>query len=120
MRTVGVEEEFLLLGHAGAPVGVAPEAAGGGVQLELKEEMLETGTVPCLTLEIRLPDVRFEGARWFIPSAPPGACRRSLGCADRPRPPPCRRGRRGGDGSHGVAADEVSAVVAGAVEATLA
>ena len=58
MRTVGVEEEFLLVDHAGAPVGVAQEAVGGGVQLELKEEMLETGTVPCLTLEELDADVR--------------------------------------------------------------
>ncbi|HSK32862.1 MAG TPA: glutamate--cysteine ligase, partial [Propionicimonas sp.] len=50
MRTVGVEEEFLLVDEAGAPVGLAQEAAGGGVQLELKEEMLETGTEPCLTI----------------------------------------------------------------------
>lgn len=58
MRTVGVEEEFLLVDEAGAPVGLAQEAAGGGVQLELKEEMLETGTEPCLTLEELGAEVR--------------------------------------------------------------
>ncbi len=58
MRTVGVEEEFLLVDDVGAPVGLAQEAAGGGVQLELKEEMLETGTDPCLTIEELDADVR--------------------------------------------------------------
>ena len=58
MRTVGVEEEFLLVDDVGAPVGLAQEAAGGGVQLELKEEMLETGTDPCLTLAELDADLR--------------------------------------------------------------
>ncbi len=58
MRTVGVEEEFLLVDDEGSPVGLAQEAAGGSVQLELKEEMLETGTDPCLTLEELAADVR--------------------------------------------------------------
>jgi carboxylate-amine ligase len=58
VRTVGVEEEFLLVDDVGAPVGLAQEAAGGGVQLELKEEMLETGTDPCLTLGELDADVR--------------------------------------------------------------
>lgn len=58
MRTVGVEEEFLLVDEVGAPVGLAQDAAGGGVQRELKEEMLETGTDPCLTLEELDGDVR--------------------------------------------------------------
>lgn len=44
------EEEFLLVDASGAPVGLAQEAAGGEVQLELKEEMLETGTDPCLAI----------------------------------------------------------------------
>ena len=50
MRTVGVEEEFLLVNPAGRPIGVAGVAADGeAVELELMEQMLETGTVPCLT-----------------------------------------------------------------------
>ncbi len=60
MRTVGVEEEFLLVDDAGAPVSLAQEAAGGGVQLELKEEMLETGTVPCLTIGELEAEVRHQ------------------------------------------------------------
>lgn len=51
MRTVGVEEEFLLVDAAGAPVALAREVANGQVELELKEQMLETATEPCLTLE---------------------------------------------------------------------
>jgi len=62
MRTVGVEEEFLLLAADGRPTGVAqtavrrhqihndpddPERPGGGVEVELKEQQLETGTHPC-------------------------------------------------------------------------
>jgi carboxylate-amine ligase len=48
MRTVGVEEEFLLVDPEGRPVGVAGIAASGStVQLELMEQMLETGTRPC-------------------------------------------------------------------------
>lgn len=65
MRQVGVEEEFLLVGDDGAPVGVAslaaeqhrqtagapdPERPGGGVELELKQQQLETGTPPCTTM----------------------------------------------------------------------
>ncbi len=60
MRSVGVEEEFLLVDEGGSPVGLAQEAAGGGVQLELMEEMLETGTEPCLTLEELDSDVRHQ------------------------------------------------------------
>lgn len=50
MRTVGVEEEFLLVDASGHPVGVAGAAADGIlVELELKEQMLETGTPPSHT-----------------------------------------------------------------------
>jgi len=58
VRTVGVEEEFLLVDEAGAPVGRAQEAAGGGVERELKEEMLETGTEPCLGIADLAAEVR--------------------------------------------------------------
>ncbi|MGV8907523.1 MAG: YbdK family carboxylate-amine ligase [Propionicimonas sp.] len=58
MRTVGVEEEFLLVDEAGAPVGLAQEAVGVGVERELKEEMLETGTEPCLSLRDLAAEVR--------------------------------------------------------------
>ncbi|MGC3995255.1 MAG: glutamate--cysteine ligase [Propionicimonas sp.] len=49
MRTVGVEEEFLLVDAHGYPVGVAGAAADDAqVELELMEQMVETGTSPCL------------------------------------------------------------------------
>lgn len=60
MRTVGIEEEFLLVDAAGAPVRLAPEAARDGVERELKEEMLETGTEPCLSLTDLQAEVRHQ------------------------------------------------------------
>ena len=50
MRTVGVEEEFLLVAADGSPVALAQAAAGGDIELELKEQMLETATNPSLQL----------------------------------------------------------------------
>ncbi len=48
MRTMGVEEEFLLVDHEGRPVGVSGVAARAAeVDRELMEQMLETGTLPC-------------------------------------------------------------------------
>ncbi|QCB93265.1 carboxylate-amine ligase [Cellulomonas shaoxiangyii] len=74
MRTVGVEEEFLLVGPDGAPVGAAGAAVrayelrtggeddesepGGGLEGELKEEQLETGTHPCEDLGALADEVR--------------------------------------------------------------
>ncbi|MEA5054428.1 MAG: glutamate--cysteine ligase [Propionicimonas sp.] len=71
---MGVEEEFLLVGDDGVPAGVASLAAqahqdsipdeaddprpGGGVALELKEEMLETGTHPCTTVDQLVREIR--------------------------------------------------------------
>lgn len=57
MRTIGIEEEFLLVSPEGLPVGLAPAVVGGAVMGELKEQMLETGTPPCteaaeLTMEV--------------------------------------------------------------------
>lgn len=67
MRTLGVEEEFLLVDPDGRPVGVAGEAAGAGrVELELMEQMLETGTRPCrdaAELEAELATHRGRAAR---------------------------------------------------------
>lgn len=84
MRTVGVEEEFLLVDEAGAPVGLAQGAAGGGVQLELKEEMLETGTDPCLTLVELDADVRKQ--RQVAASAAEAAGARLAALATSPLP----------------------------------
>lgn len=59
MRTVGVEEEFLLVSADGSPVALAQAAATDfDVELELKDEMLETGTTPCLSLEQLAAELR--------------------------------------------------------------
>lgn len=74
MRTVGVEEEYLLVGPDGAPAGAAAAALrayeraggtpdpehepGGGLEGELKEEQLETGTHPCEDLGALADEVR--------------------------------------------------------------
>ncbi len=79
MRTVGVEEEYLLVGAEGAPVGAAtaalrayelrggaPDAEpepGGGLEGELKEQQLETGTHPCEDLGALADEVRAGRAR---------------------------------------------------------
>jgi carboxylate-amine ligase len=84
VRTVGVEEEFLLVDDVGAPVGLAQEAAGGGVQLELKEEMLETGTQPCLTLSELSAEVR--GQRVVASAAAEAAGAQLVALATSPLP----------------------------------
>ncbi len=86
MRTMGVEEEFLLVGPDGVPSAVAAEvieaagtsapteaglgasggsrparagdAPGGELELELMEEQLETGTHPCADLSDLAQEIR--------------------------------------------------------------
>lgn len=75
MRSVGVEEEYLLVGPDGAPTGVAEAALaayeqrtgrdadggpepGGGLEPELQQEQLETGTRPCVELRDLVAEVR--------------------------------------------------------------
>lgn len=86
MRTMGVEEEFLLVGPDGIPTAVATEviessgttevtegglgasggsrpdrsggAPGGDLELELMEEQLETGTHPCADLSDLAQEIR--------------------------------------------------------------
>ncbi len=60
MRTVGVEEEFLLVAADGSPVALAQAAVSGELELELKEQMLETGTRPCLDIAELADDVRLQ------------------------------------------------------------
>ncbi|MFF2050110.1 glutamate--cysteine ligase [Leifsonia sp. NPDC058194] len=65
MRTVGVEEELLLVDARGAASPVAPLAladapdAGGGpaVSAEIQQEMIETQTRPCETMTALLADI---------------------------------------------------------------
>ena len=82
MRTMGVEEEFLLIGPDGVPTAVAAEVIettdtpdpgegglgasggsrhdtpGGELELELMEEQLETGTHPCADLSDLAHEIR--------------------------------------------------------------
>lgn len=54
MRTIGVEEELLLIDPAtGAPVAVAGSvlAVGDGLEAELQQQQIEIGTQPCVTLD---------------------------------------------------------------------
>lgn len=57
VRTVGVEEELMLIGHDGAPLARAQEVLGsaepadGPLEHELMEEQIETATPPRSTLE---------------------------------------------------------------------
>jgi len=56
-RTVGVEEELMLVGHDGAPIARAQDVIGsaepadGPLEHELMEEQIETATPPRSTLE---------------------------------------------------------------------
>ncbi|MBE7700651.1 glutamate--cysteine ligase [Oerskovia sp. Sa1BUA8] len=87
MRTMGVEEEFLLIGPDGVPTAVAAEVIetasttepvegglgasggsreglpGGELELELMEEQLETGTHPCADLSDLAREIRDGRAR---------------------------------------------------------
>ncbi|MEN0070523.1 MAG: glutamate--cysteine ligase, partial [Propionicimonas sp.] len=94
MRKFGVEEEFLLVGDDGAPIGVATEAAaahertasadtvdapGGGVDLELQRQQLETGTHPCRTTDELLRELRDGRRRLGEAAAQAGASLAALG-----------------------------------------
>lgn len=79
MRTVGVEEEYLLVGPDGVPVALAAAAIrartpadeplavvqgpGGDLESELKQQMIETGTHPCEDLSALAAEVRAGRAR---------------------------------------------------------
>ena len=88
LRTVGVEEEFLLVDETGHPTAVAaavletapPElregpahVPGGGLEHELMLEQIETGTVPCTDLTALDAEIRAGRARANEASAPHGA-----------------------------------------------
>ncbi len=88
LRTVGVEEEFLLVGDDGTPVAVATEALekapadvvtptgdvpGGGLEHEFMQEQIETGTRPCRDLEDLAREVRAGRARVEHAAAAVGA-----------------------------------------------
>jgi len=76
---MGVEEEYLLVDAEGVPTGVADAAVrahergggeaadegqpGGGLEKELQEQQVETGTHPCLELDELAAEVRAGRAR---------------------------------------------------------
>ncbi|HEY0214949.1 MAG TPA: glutamate--cysteine ligase [Cellulomonas sp.] len=76
MRTIGVEEEFLLVSEDGIPRAVAaavlqhassedgddPSVPGGALEKEFAQEQVETSTRPCTDLATLLDEVR--AGRW--------------------------------------------------------
>lgn len=89
MRTVGVEEEYLLVGAGGEPAPAADEALasdgrahpapehdprpGGALEHELKAEQLETGTHPCTDLVTLRAELREGRSRAAAAAADAGA-----------------------------------------------
>jgi len=77
MRTVGVEEEYLLVTPEGRPTSVAAavlrhaaadgptddDQPGGGVEKEFKQEQIETSTHPCTDLASLVDEIRAGRAR---------------------------------------------------------
>ncbi|MGP7960821.1 carboxylate-amine ligase [Sanguibacter sp. A247] len=93
-RTVGVEEEFLLVDEAGrltaaaaAVIDTAPpelrdgpaDVPGGGLEHELMLEQIETGTLPCTDLATLDAEIRAGRARANDAAAPHGARIAALG-----------------------------------------
>ncbi|WHP17825.1 glutamate--cysteine ligase [Cellulomonas sp. ES6] len=99
MRTIGVEEEFLLVSEAGSPRAVAaavlqhassvdgdddPAQPGGSLEKEFAQEQVETSTHPCTDLDDLLEEVR--GGRWRADSSAQHAGARIAALATSPRP----------------------------------
>ncbi|KGM08515.1 carboxylate--amine ligase, partial [Cellulomonas bogoriensis 69B4 = DSM 16987] len=91
-RTMGVEEEYLLLGADGVPTAVAGAALkaveesggdqdvpGGDVGGELKQQQLETGTRPCTDLGELFAELRAARGRAQEAAASTGARIAALG-----------------------------------------
>ncbi|MGW6130536.1 carboxylate-amine ligase [Cellulomonas sp. NPDC055163] len=97
MRSIGIEEEFLLVSPDGAPRAVAaavlqhasarmPEPApgstpGGELEKEFTQEQVETSTHPCTDLEALLTEVRSGRARADASAQHAGARVAALGTA---------------------------------------
>jgi carboxylate-amine ligase len=82
VRTIGVEEEFLLVSEDGSPRAVAaavlqhassqdgdpdPDQPGGSLEKEFTQEQIETSTRPCADLPTLLEEVR--AGRWRADSS---------------------------------------------------
>lgn len=98
MRTIGVEEEFLLVDEDGAPRAVAaavlqhasaqdgdddPATPGGSLEKEFAEEQVETSTHPCTDLGALLEQVR--AGRWHADTSAQHAGARIAALATSPR-----------------------------------
>lgn len=108
MRTIGVEEEFLLVSEDGTPraVGAAvlqhasstdgadPENPGGALEKEFAQEQVETSTHPCTDLHALLDEVR--SGRWRAETSArhAGAHVAALGTSPRPADPTVIANRR--------------------------
>ncbi|WP_338077077.1 glutamate--cysteine ligase [Cellulomonas hominis] len=99
MRTIGVEEEFLLVSEDGAPRAVAaaalqhassqdgdddPDQPGGSLEKEFAQEQIETSTHPCADLPALLEEVR--AGRWRADASAQHAGARIAALATSPRP----------------------------------
>ena len=100
VRTLGVEEEFLLVDPAtGRPraLGQAVLAASGELTGELQQEQVETGTKPCHSLDELSAQVRAARATAATAAADAGAALAPLATSPLPVEPtvtPSRRYRR--------------------------
>lgn len=98
MRTIGVEEEFLLVSPDGAPRAVAaavlqhassedgdddPDTPGGALEKEFAQEQIETSTHPCTGLDDLLEQVR--AGRWHADSSAQHAGARVAALGTSPR-----------------------------------
>lgn len=98
MRTIGVEEEFLLVSPDGAPRAVAaavlqhassedggedPGRPGGALEKEFAQEQIETSTHPCTGLVDLLDQLR--AGRWHADSSAQHAGARVAALATSPR-----------------------------------
>jgi carboxylate-amine ligase len=98
VRTIGVEEEFLLVSEDGSPRAVAaavlqhasaqdgdddPDQPGGSLEKEFTQEQIETSTHPCADLPTLLEQVR--AGRWHADSSAQHAGARIVAMATSPR-----------------------------------
>ncbi|GIG39935.1 carboxylate-amine ligase [Cellulomonas phragmiteti] len=107
---MGVEEEYLLVDSGGVPSGVADAAVrahersggeaadegppGGGLEHELQEQQVETGTHPCLELTDLAAEVRDGRARAASAARQAGAHLAALATSPMPGPTTLTHGAR--------------------------
>lgn len=110
VRTMGVEEEYLLVDAEGVPTGVADAAVraheagggeaadegepGGGLEHELQEQQVETGTHPCADLGELADEVRAGRVRASRAAEQAGARLVAVGTSPMPGPTTLSHGAR--------------------------